>query len=548
MNQPQPPRSSTGAPDFDAVVVGAGMAGLYMLHRLRGQGLRVRVYEAGDGVGGTWFWNAYPGARCDVESMDYSFSFSRELEQEWLWTERYPRQPEILRYLNHVADRFDLRRDIQLRTRVMAAHFDEAVARWTLRTDGGDAVTATYVVMATGCLSQPKAPDIPGVDDFAGERYLTAAWPKEGADLRGKRVGVIGTGSTAIQVIPTVAREAADLTVFQRTANFSIPARNGPLDPQRQARIKADYPARREASRQSLMGVPAEMSPEPTCTLPAQVLRERLERLWAEGGALTFVAAFPDMLADPQANAAVAEFVREKIRAVVKDPEVAERLCPSTHPIGTKRLCLDTEYYETFNRPNVTLVDLRETPIERITPGGVRTTGREYGLDALIFATGFDAMTGALLAMDIRGRAGKSLRAAWADGPRTYLGVATAGFPNLFLVTGPQSPSVFSNMVVSIEQHVEWIADCIAHLRAPGAATIEARSDAQAAWCAHVTELVAGTLMPQTDSWYVGANVPGKPRVFMPYLGGVGPYRARCDAVAAAGYEGFDLTPVRQAA
>ncbi len=537
-------------PDFDTVIVGAGFAGLYMLHKLRETGFTARVFEAGTGVGGTWYWNRYPGARCDIESVDYSYSFSPELEQEWQWTERYPRQPEILAYLNHVADRFDLRRDIQLETRVTAAHFDERAGLWRIQTDRGQRCTARYCVMATGCLSLPKQPDFPGLERFAGATYLTGAWPHHEVDFTGLRVGVIGTGSTAIQVIPQVAREAKHLTVFQRTANFSVPARNGPLPAAEQQRIKAAYRTRRGISRDSLFGVPVPMpaAPRRTRDIPPAELRETLETLWAQGGAMSLLAAAPDVIADPEANAIVAEFVREKIRATVKDPKVADLLCPSTHPLGTKRLCLDTDYYETYNRDNVTLVDLRATPIEQITEHGLRTSTMEYPLDVLIFATGFDAMTGALNSIDIRGRAGLALKQAWAQGPQTYLGLASAGFPNMFLITGPQSPSVFSNMVVSIEQHVEWIAECMAYLHERGVACIEASPQAQAGWVAHVAEVANGTLMPQAESWYVGANVPGKPRVFTPYLGGVGPYRQRCEQVAAKGYEGFELTPAPVAA
>ncbi len=534
------------AADFDAVIVGAGFAGLYMLHRLREAGFSARVFEAGDGVGGTWYWNRYPGARCDIESVDYSYSFSPELEQDWQWSERYPRQPEILAYLNHVADRFDLRRDIRLETRVTVAHFDDAAGVWCIETDRGDRCTARYCVMATGCLSTPKPPDLPGVERFAGATYLTGAWPHHEVDFTGLRVGVIGTGSTAIQVIPQVARQARHLTVFQRTANFSVPARNGPLPAAEQQRVKAGYRERREVSRQSLFGIPIAMPDAPprrTRDIPPAELNATLEELWAQGGAMSMLAAAPDVLMDPEANARVADFVRNKIRATVKNPAVAELLCPTTHPLGTKRLCLDTEYYETYNRDNVTLVDLRATPIDTITEHGLRTTTQEYPLDALIFATGFDAMTGALAAIDIRGRAGHRLRDDWADGPHTYLGLATAGFPNLFLITGPQSPSVFTNMVPSIEQHVEWIGDCLDYLRANRIARIEASENAQADWVAHTAAIANATLMPQADSWYVGANVPGKPRVFTPYLGGLGPYRQRCDQVAAQGYAGFELTP-----
>jgi cyclohexanone monooxygenase len=539
---PHQSRNAGAAPvSLDAVIVGAGFAGLYMLQRLRGLGLSARVYEAGDGVGGTWYWNRYPGARCDVESMDYSYSFSEELQQEWSWTERYASQPEILRYINHVADRFDLRRDIQLATRVTAATFDEATNRWAIETDRGHRASARFCIMATGCLSEAQVPGFKGLETFAGRWYHTGHWPHEGVDFTGQRVGVIGTGSSAIQSIPIIARQAAHLFVFQRTPNFSIPAHNTPLDRETERRVKANYAEYRRRARESRVGFVVESHEQSALAVSREEREREYEARWKRGG-LGFNATFTDLLTSQDANDTASEFLHGKIRSTVRDPEVAEKLLPRGYPVGTKRLCIDTDYYATFNRDNVSLVDVRTAPIEAITPSGLRTRDREYTLDSLVFATGFDAMTGALLGIDIRGRAGQTLRERWAAGPRTYLGLAIAGFPNLFIITGPGSPSVLSNMIVSIEQHVDWIADCIAYLRAHGRGRIEATADAEDRWVAHVNEVSETTLYPLANSWYVGANVPGKPRIFMPYVGGVGAYRQRCDAVAAQGYEGFTLT------
>ena len=526
---------------LDAVIVGAGFAGMYMLHKLRALGLTARVFEAGTGVGGTWYWNRYPGARCDVESMDYSYSFSEELQQEWRWTERYAAQPEILKYANHVADRFDLRRDIQFETRVTRAVFDETTSRWDVETDRGDRVSARFCVMATGCLSDAQVPDFEGLDSFEGKWYHTGRWPHQGVDFTGRRVGVIGTGSSAIQSIPRSSPGRRGTSyVFQRTPNYSMPAQNAPLDAEYERRVKAAYADFRRQARESRVGFVTERSGDSALAVPAAEREREYEKRWSRGG-LGFSAAYADLLMSKDANDTAADFFRAKIRAIVRDPTVADLLCPTSYPLGTKRLCVDTGYYATFNRDNVTLVDVRTQPIGAITPKGVRTGGVEYAVDDLVFATGFDAMTGALLSIDIRGRGGRRLDAEWAGGPRTYLGLTVEGFPNLFLITGPGSPSVLSNMIVSIEQHVDWIADCVTHLRERGLSTIEATAEAQEAWVQHVNEVGHMTLYPLAPSWYMGANIPGKPRVFMPYIGGVGVYRQKCDEVAAKGYEGFAL-------
>jgi cyclohexanone monooxygenase len=486
------PRSTTADPgqtgDVDAIVVGAGFAGLYMLYRLRSLGLSVRVFEAGGGIGGTWYWNRYPGARCDVQSMDYSYSFSDELQQDWHWTERYASQPEILRYIEHVADRFDLRRDIQLDTRVTAARFDEAANRWQIDTDRGDHVSARFCIMATGCLSRSQVPSFPGLESFAGTTYHTSHWPHSEVDFTDQRVGIIGTGSSAIQSIPIIAGQAASLVVFQRTPNFSVPARNGPLDPEYERQVKADYAEFRRQARESRVGYVVPVNQQSALAVSPEERQREYEMRWQRGG-LGFAAAFADLLTRQEANDTAAEFFRAKIRATVRDQEVAEVLAPKDYPLGTKRICVDTDYYDTFNHDNVTLVDLHSEPIEAITPRGVRTRAAEYEFDSIVFATGFDAMTGALLNIDIRGRGGSTLREKWADGPRTYLGIAIAGFPNLFTITGPGSPSVISNMMVSIEQHVDWIADCLAHMQSHNLQTIEATAEAEDAWVAHVNEV-----------------------------------------------------------
>jgi cyclohexanone monooxygenase len=542
MSATQPILGKSQADAYDVVVVGAGFAGMYMLHRLRGLGFSVRVYEQGSGVGGTWYWNRYPGARCDVESMQYSYSFSDELQQEWDWSERYASQPEILKYANHVADKYNLRSDIQFGTRVARAAFDEDENIWSVATSDGKLVTAKFVVLATGCLSNARMPDIKGLGGFKGQVYHTGNWPHQPIDFTGLRIGVIGTGSSAIQSIPVIAEQAKHLTVFQRTPNFSIPAHNAPLTAEERDAFRANYPeVRRFAREVARNGIYTEMPDRGALEDGDNQRRAKYEQRWQRGG-LTFMSVYNDLALDKRANDTAADFVREKIAEIVNDPETAKLLQPTSYPIGTKRICIDTDYFATFNRPNVTLVDIKSNPIEEILPHAVRTGGKDYEVDALVLATGFDAMTGSLAKIDIRGRDGLTLNRKWAEGPKTYLGLMSAGFPNLFIITGPGSPSVLSNMIVSIEQHVDWISDCIAYIRDRGFDSLEAEKDAEDKWVAHVNEAAFSTLYPQANSWYMGANIPGKPRIFMPYIGGVGPYRQICNEVAAKGYEGFAMT------
>ncbi|NLU70588.1 NAD(P)/FAD-dependent oxidoreductase [Streptomyces sp. HNM0574] len=513
-----------------------------MLHELRANGYAVHVFETGSGVGGTWYWNRYPGARCDVESINYSYSFSPELEQEWDWSERFATQPEILRYAEYVADRFDLRRDISFNTPVESAVFDDEAGIWTLTTGAGGRSTARFLVTAVGCLSASRIPDFPGLDSFTGAVYHTGRWPHGPVDFSGKRVGVVGTGSSGIQAIPPLAEEAERLTVFQRTPNFTVPARNRPLGEEERREVKRNYRQLREQARNTPSGQLIEVAGKSAVAAPPEEVTAELERRWRAGGNF-FVAAYADVLTDERSNRLVAEFVREKIRETVSDPVTAGKLSPTNHPIAAKRICVDTGYYETFNRPDVDLVDVRENPITEITPRGIRTTAGEHALDAIVFATGYDAMTGPLTRIDIRGSGGVPLAERWAaEGPRTYLGLAVAGFPNLFTITGPGSPSVLANVIMSIEQHVEWITGHLGHLRANGLTRSVARADAQDAWVEHVNKAADATLYPEANSWYLGANIPGKPRVFMPYVGGLDVYRKKCDEVAAGGYTGFALS------
>lgn len=528
------------ARECDVVVVGAGFAGLYMLYRLRELGLSARAYEVGADVGGTWYWNRYPGARCDIESLEYSYQFSEELQQEWEWSERYATQPEILRYVNHVADRFDLRRHIQFETRVEAAVFDERRGRWKVQTSR-DAVSARFVVLATGCLSSANTPDFPGRDTFGGDTFHTGRWPHEPVDFRGKRIGVVGTGSSAIQSIPHFAEQAEHLYVFQRTANYSVPAHNQPLDPEFTDAVKSDYASFRAMNKlmPSGFGARTARSDEVSALeVGEQERREVYGARWEQGG-LPFLGAFSDLLFSAEANGTAAEFVREKIREIVKDPKVAELLSPRG-AIGCKRMCVDTGYYATFNRSNVTLIDVRENPIDEITKTGVRVGLDHYDLDSLVFATGFDAMTGAIAKIDIRGRGGQTLGRKWSEGPKTYLGLQMVGFPNLFTITGPGSPSVLTNMIPSIEQHVDFIADCLRYMQERGVHLVEPSVEAETEWVAHVNEIAGLTILPTCNSWYLGANIPGKPRVFMPYLGFPG-YVAKCEEVVANGYDGFEF-------
>ena len=524
----------------DVVIVGAGFAGLYMLHRIRGLGLTARVFERGHDVGGTWYWNRYPGARCDIESIDYSYSFDESLTREWRWTERYAAQPEILAYLGHAADRFDMRKDISFGTTVTAAEWNDATNEWTVHCDSGETVRATYCVMATGCLSVVKQPGFAGLADFRGEWYHTGRWPHHRVDFAGKTVAVIGTGSSGIQAIPRIAAAARHLYVLQRTPNYSMPAKNRRLDDGEIDAAVSTFADRRRICEHSDAGVPHPPPTTSTFEVSAEQRRMLFEEGWTRGGINALSAAFTDFFTDETANEQAQDFARTKIRETVRDPATAELLCPKHH-IGTKRTCVDIGYFETYNRDNVELIDVRAHPVERITSEGIQLSDRELDVDIVVFAIGYDAITGALADIDIRGANGLLLRDKWADGPRTLLGLQTAGFPNLFTITGPGSPSVLSNMVVSIEQHVDWISDCLIHLRKLGLARIEASQEAEERWMDHVADMAAGTLYPQANSWYVGANIPGKPRVLMPYVAGCGQYRRECEQVVANGYEGFML-------
>ena len=531
----------------DAVIVGAGFSGLYLLHRLRGLGFSTRVFERGGDVGGTWYWNRYPGARCDVESMQYSFSFDEDLQQEWHWSEKFSGQPEILAYANQVADRFDLRRDIDFDTEVTAAHYDPSTRRWQVTTDAGERLAARFFVMATGCISTAQIPELDGFEDYRGRTFHTGNWPHEKVDFAGERIAVIGTGSSGIQAIPVLAEEAAHVTVFQRTPNYSLPSRNVPMTEAYERSWKDVYPAKREEMRYSGHGSLKDLNDKPALSVSEEERQAVFRERWQTGGTV-FLGSFNDILTSQEANDTAAEFVRNQIRHIVKDPVTAELLAPKTYPIGTKRICVDSGYFETYNRDNVDLVDISGAPIERMTPDGLVANGREYSFDSIVFATGFDAMTGTLFNVDIRGREGLPLKEKWHAGPRTYLGLMSEAFPNLFMITGPGSPSVKSNMVMSIEQHVDFVTDCLLHMRERGLDVVEPTRDAEDDWVDHVQETANKTLFPRANSWYMGANIPGKPRLFMPYIGGVGTYRRICEEVVDEGYKGFRFEARKAAA
>jgi len=529
------------ARDYDVVVVGAGFSGLYLLHRLRDEiGLSVKVIEKAEDVGGTWYWNRYPGARCDSESHIYCYSFDEEILNEWTWSQRYPEQPEVLEYLRFVAEGLDLRRDIDFGREVTSATFDEGSGVWEVETDDGARVTSRFLVTAVGCLSEPYVPEFEGIDSFEGESYHTGRWPHDPVDFEGKHVGVVGTGATGIQVIPEVAKEAGHLTVFQRTPNYAVPARNRPLGEDDWEEIQRHYDEILAEAHDSSGGMPFEPMRDTAADLSMEEMEEMLEPRWKEGG-MRFRGAFEDLVTNPETNEMVSEYLRNRIREAVDDPELAEKLVPTDHYYGTKRPPLHTDYYGTFNRDDVSLVDVRAAPIERVTPDGIRTTETAYELDIIVYATGFDAMTGTLLRMDIRGRDGLTLSETWADGPRTYLGLAVHGFPNLFTITGPQSPSVLSNMPVSIEHHVEWVSDAIEYLLSRDVGVIEPTAEAEDAWTEHNRLVAEETLYTTADSWYMNENVPDKPTVFTPYVGGVDTYHDTILEVAEKGYEGFEL-------
>lgn len=521
----------------DVLIVGAGFSGLYLLWLMRRRGLQAEVVDKALSVGGTWWWNRYPGLCCDVESMTFSYSWDPELEQEWSWPERYSTQEDILRYLRHVAEHHDLYRDITLDAEVIAATWDTSAALWRVETSRGP-IAARFLVMATGCLSIPNVVPFEGLNDFQGDWHHTAFWPESGIDLSGKRVAVVGTGSSGIGVIPAIAPEVERLTVFQRTANFSIPAWNGPIPPEQEADRKARYPETRRLARTGATGDIWPLPPGTAAELTPEEREAELERRWHEGS-FSFLSAFSDMTSNPEANAIAVDFVHRKIKAIVEDPETADLLCPQDHPLGTKRLCVDHGYYETFNRRNVELVDIKNNPIERVTTTGLIAKGREWEFDVIVFATGFDGMTGALMAVDITGEDGRRLRDEWEEGPHSYLGFMVHGFPNLFTLTGPGSPSVLANMMTTIEHHAELCDAAIGHCIEAGITALEPTAEAQAAWDEEVQRAAYATLYPQAASWYMGANIPGKPRVFLPYIGGVGTYIGICNDVIADGWRGF---------
>ena len=526
--------------DVDAVIVGAGFAGMYMLYRLRNLGLTAQVLEAGDGVGGTWYWNRYPGARCDTESMFYSYQFSNDLQQEWEWTERYPRQPEILKYANHVADRFDLRRDIIFGARVISAKWHEKKQIWHIETSTHNQISAQFCIMATGCLSSPNIPNFRGLKNFRGDIFHTGLWPDQHVNFANKSVAILGTGSSGIQVIPEIAKDAKRLYVFQRTANYVVPAHNRPLNSKEVSYIKENYSKLRANAKQTYSGNIFETGGPSALAVSNEEQSREYEERWQMGG-LCFMAAYEDLQVSPEANETAAQFIRNKIKEEVNDINVAQLLSPK-NLFGCKRLCVASGYYETFNRKNVNLIDVSEKPIDCITPNGVSVDSKEFKVDTIVLATGFDAMTGALKKIDIAGIGNLKLKEKWQDGPRTYLGLTTTGFPNFFTITGPGSPSVLTNMIPSVEQHVEWVSECIRFMMSRGLKQIVASSSAENGWMEHANDLAEKSLRSTCLSWYLGSNVPGKPRIFMPYVGGVPIYVEKCENVVANGYFGFEMS------
>ena len=532
--------------DVDVVVVGAGFSGLYLLYRLRKAGFSTRVFERGGDVGGTWYWNRYPGARCDVESLQYSYSFDEQLQQDWHWPEKFSAQPDILAYANHVADRFNLKKDIEFNVEVKASRFDENLKTWKITTNTGEEIDAQYFIMATGCISTTQIPNIKGLSDYVGNTFHTGDWPHEEVDFSGQSIAVIGTGSSGIQSIPVLAKQAKKLTVFQRTPNYSIPSQNEPMTKKYERSWKDVYSERRKEMRYSAHGSLKDLNDVPALSVDEDQRQELYTKRWAIGGT-GFLGSFNDLLTNADANYTAAEYVRQQIKRVVKDKETAEILCPRSYPIGTKRICIDTGYFETYNRENVKLVDISKKPIQRLVADGIIVDDQLYPFDSIIFATGFDAMTGSIFNVDIKGRDGLALKEKWNAGPKTYLGLMSASFPNLFMITGPGSPSVKSNMIMSIEQHVDLVIETLLSMRRKGLSVVEPELEAENKWVDHVQEVANKTLFPQANSWYMGANIPGKPRLFMPYIGGVGAYREICEEIVANNYRGFKFEKSKQA-
>ena len=531
--------------DVDVVVVGAGFSGLYLLYRLRKAGFSTRVFERGGDVGGTWYWNRYPGARCDVESLQYSYSFDEQLQQDWHWPEKFSAQPDILAYANHVADTFNLKKDIEFNIAVKASRFDENLKTWKITTNTGEEINAQYFIMATGCISTTQIPNIKGLSDYVGNTFHTGDWPHEEVDFSGQSIAVIGTGSSGIQSIPVLAKQAKKLTVFQRTPNYSIPSQNEPMTKKYERSWKDVYSERRKEMRYSAHGSLKDLNDVPALSVDEDQRQELYTKRWAIGGT-GFLGSFNDLLTNADANYTAAEYVRQQIKRVVKDKETAEILCPRSYPIGTKRICIDTGYFETYNRENVKLVDISKKPIQRLVADGIIVDDQLYAFDSIIFATGFDAMTGSIFNVDIKGRDGLALKEKWNAGPKTYLGLMSASFPNLFMITGPGSPSVKSNMIMSIEQHVDLVIETLLSMRRKGLSVVEPELEAENKWVDHVQEVANKTLFPQANSWYMGANIPGKPRLFMPYIGGVGAYREICEEIVANNYRGFKFEKSKQ--